>query len=626
MFSKNWWKSALGLDEIKVINNRIKVEDIGVNTSDVLQFSFKFNEGDKDIAVGYIHYKLDPTVVSISAWNNDDEFEGIKNFLKEKNISFTSESQTNEFLIPIQYFSGLPPAPVNEIKVYKKTWVADQCSEEDTRAIKIGDLLKADNDLFEVKQIIWNTNTNTNIEAINIRTERITNKKSIDPAREAVYVIAPFLNPNWVSFFWSPSLKKLNHIYEVKIVNRDDWFTIIKNNLGDEGDWFKNQMAELNGNCSSIADMYKIYEASPFNLSEDQIQELIEYYEDSVDWNNYEQWGGDDEEDDLIPEIKIWKGNKLKNVASRPGEIAIELPNKSNISGYLSGDILKFDFGSPEFLYKDLYQYLKTLAIPFATEENSFFYSIQINKKFIDNTRYDYEDDLSEVKILSYRININLYSGNNYEYFRADPPFGALTIGYRETDNEFNFYVIVGDVNNRYELQCIEGRDTMSLFIELLSTKKVPFREEQYTEEAGEIYRYIFVPKEYVKVNEVKEINESLSTKGVDKDEIIKFIGYCVKRLKIKTKFKVILTKNKNKTQTLAHFDPNNNEIVVYITGRHNLDIERSICHELFHLRQKELGLLKFNSGDTGSEIENVANAGAGIVMRDYNKKNPNLK
>ena len=37
------------------------------------------------------------------------------------------------------------------------------------------------------------------------------------------------------------------------------------------------------------------------------------------------------------------------------------------------------------------------------------------------------------------------------------------------------------------------------------------------------------------------------------------------------------------------------------------------------------MGLLGPNSGDTGSDIENDANAVAGIIMRDYGKQNPDI-
>jgi Zn-dependent peptidase ImmA (M78 family) len=48
----------------------------------------------------------------------------------------------------------------------------------------------------------------------------------------------------------------------------------------------------------------------------------------------------------------------------------------------------------------------------------------------------------------------------------------------------------------------------------------------------------------------------------------------------------------------------------------------RSLAHELVHHRQEELGMIEAMSGDTGSEIENEANALAGVLLRDYGKQN----
>jgi hypothetical protein len=51
-------------------------------------------------------------------------------------------------------------------------------------------------------------------------------------------------------------------------------------------------------------------------------------------------------------------------------------------------------------------------------------------------------------------------------------------------------------------------------------------------------------------------------------------------------------------------------------------DIFRTLCHELVHHKQNELGQLHSKAGETGSGIENQANAFAGMIMRDYGKTN----
>ncbi len=54
-------------------------------------------------------------------------------------------------------------------------------------------------------------------------------------------------------------------------------------------------------------------------------------------------------------------------------------------------------------------------------------------------------------------------------------------------------------------------------------------------------------------------------------------------------------------------------------------DILRTLAHELIHRKQDEDGRLDPNSGETGSEIENEANAQAGILLRKFGEQNNNI-
>lgn len=68
-----------------------------------------------------------------------------------------------------------------------------------------------------------------------------------------------------------------------------------------------------------------------------------------------------------------------------------------------------------------------------------------------------------------------------------------------------------------------------------------------------------------------------------------------------------------------------NEGIEVSVTNRHPMDVFRSVAHELVHQKQHEEDVLHAESGVTGSEHENEANAIAGIMMRNYAKQNPEL-
>ena len=70
-------------------------------------------------------------------------------------------------------------------------------------------------------------------------------------------------------------------------------------------------------------------------------------------------------------------------------------------------------------------------------------------------------------------------------------------------------------------------------------------------------------------------------------------------------------------------FDPVNNDIFIYVTNRSIPDILRTLAHELVHLKQRQDGYIGGNEdGETGSDVENEANAGAGILLRDFGKLN----
>ena len=106
------------------------------------------------------------------------------------------------------------------------------------------------------------------------------------------------------------------------------------------------------------------------------------------------------------------------------------------------------------------------------------------------------------------------------------------------------------------------------------------------------------------------------------------FIAFCKSELNIQTLPKISLLNDKSFVQefrSFGEYNPQTNSIKVVALNRNLADICRSLAHELCHHRQNELGMLYDLAGDTGSDIENDANAMAGIIMRDYGKKNVNV-
>jgi hypothetical protein len=118
-------------------------------------------------------------------------------------------------------------------------------------------------------------------------------------------------------------------------------------------------------------------------------------------------------------------------------------------------------------------------------------------------------------------------------------------------------------------------------------------------------------------------VKENIGRMGLIKE----FIKFTSQVLELKSLPKITLTSDKSKTQTYAHNDIGHDHVIIY-TGKRSLgDILRSLGHEIIHYAQKYDGSLdKYeNPGATGTPIENEANAGAGILLRNFGKMYPQI-
>ena len=108
-------------------------------------------------------------------------------------------------------------------------------------------------------------------------------------------------------------------------------------------------------------------------------------------------------------------------------------------------------------------------------------------------------------------------------------------------------------------------------------------------------------------------------------DTLKHFIGFCKKELEIQSLPKISLTKDRSFVEnyrSFGEYNPTRMSVRVFALNRNLADVCRSLAHELVHHRQQELGLIYDTAGNTGTEIENDANAIAGILMREYGKLN----
>ena len=107
------------------------------------------------------------------------------------------------------------------------------------------------------------------------------------------------------------------------------------------------------------------------------------------------------------------------------------------------------------------------------------------------------------------------------------------------------------------------------------------------------------------------------------------FIKFSIKNLEIQNPPRNLsLSYDTNKAKEMrsfGYFDPNNNKIWVYCANRNMADILRTLAHELVHRKQDEDGRISYESGKTGSDIENEANARAGVLLRDFGKQHEEI-
>ena len=101
------------------------------------------------------------------------------------------------------------------------------------------------------------------------------------------------------------------------------------------------------------------------------------------------------------------------------------------------------------------------------------------------------------------------------------------------------------------------------------------------------------------------------------------FFPIAMKELGLEKLPKIHLEKIVNDTEqpTFGRFENEAEVIYLGISGRHPLDILRTLAHELVHYKQHVNGELNDQSGDTGSPEENEAHIVAGVIMRNFNKQ-----
>lgn len=184
--------------------------------------------------------------------------------------------------------------------------------------------------------------------------------------------------------------------------------------------------------------------------------------------------------------------------------------------------------------------------------------------------------------------------------------------------------------DREWELAGRPENDAEKLYSQLINAlyKKGHDFEREYTlvdlykmPEIEKSLLYIIAPL-FREDAEVTELTES----ELDLDqEVKKFVAWAAQRLHIKQVPKVILSYDHEEAQKNHHTGSHvfgSGKVWVYAKNRNLVDILRTVFHELVHVRQEELNMVKPGSSYPGSPIEAMADMLAGKYIKIYGKAN----
>ena len=126
-------------------------------------------------------------------------------------------------------------------------------------------------------------------------------------------------------------------------------------------------------------------------------------------------------------------------------------------------------------------------------------------------------------------------------------------------------------------------------------------------------------------------IKNKLNETDVDSDlqnEVDKFCDWACQQMHIKSKPYIELSMDTEEAQNNHHTGGHimgDDKIWVYAKNRNLVDILRTVFHELVHVRQGELDMIKPGDSYPGSPIEAMADVLAGKYIKIYGEKNHHI-
>jgi hypothetical protein len=110
--------------------------------------------------------------------------------------------------------------------------------------------------------------------------------------------------------------------------------------------------------------------------------------------------------------------------------------------------------------------------------------------------------------------------------------------------------------------------------------------------------------------------------------EVEKFVDWTAERLNLQKVPSIELSMDTEEAQGNHHTGghvPGEGSVWVYAKNRNLVDILRTVFHELVHVRQHEIGMIKPGDSYPGSPIEAMADMLAGKYIKIYGEKNNHI-
>lgn len=106
------------------------------------------------------------------------------------------------------------------------------------------------------------------------------------------------------------------------------------------------------------------------------------------------------------------------------------------------------------------------------------------------------------------------------------------------------------------------------------------------------------------------------------------FILFCADNLPIEGDFEIHLVSSREPhgISTTAYYEPGANRCKIYANKRALADVMRSVAHEMTHMMQDQIGIIKGPIRDAGGFHEDQANAKAGELIKLFAKSKPYRK